>query len=104
MRERRKFCRLEWIVRGHDKATMARPLQAMASAGKVKIADTEFGHSLLTQLLQFPAGMHDDDVDMASLMALAIDQAHPAMVKVTEPPKKRDHWDEDEPVSSWKTA
>jgi hypothetical protein len=104
MRERRKFCRLEWIVRGHDKATMARPLQAMASAGKVKIADTEFGHSLLTQLLQFPAGMHDDDVDMASLMALAIDQAHPAMVKVAELPKKRDHWDEEEEASSWKTA
>jgi hypothetical protein len=104
MRERRTFCRLEWLVRGHDKATMARPLQAMASAGKVKIADTEFGHSVLTQLLQFPAGMHDDDVDMAALMALAIDQANPAMVKVVEVRKPKDHWDEDEPVSSWKTA
>jgi len=104
MRERRTFCRLEWLVRGHDKPTMARPLQAMASAGKVKIADTEFGHSLLTQLLQFPAGMHDDDVDMAALMALAIDQANPAFVKVAEVRKPKDHWDEEEETSSWKTA
>jgi len=104
MRERRTFCRLEWLVRGHDKPTMARPLQAMASGGKVKIADTEFGHNLLAQLLQFPAGMRDDDVDMAALMALAIDQASPGFVPVDPKPKVRDSWDEEERVSSWKTA
>jgi hypothetical protein len=104
MRERRTFCRLEWLVRGHDKPTMARPLQAMASGGKVKIADTEFGHNLLTQLLQFPAGMRDDDVDMAALMALAIDQANPGVIPVTAKPKVHDGWDDEERMSSWKTA
>jgi hypothetical protein len=104
MRERRTFCRLEWLVRGHDKPTMARPLQAMASAGKVKIADTEFGHNLLTQLLQFPAGLRDDDVDMAALMGMAVDQAPPGFVKADAPRPKRDHWDDEEQVSSWKTA
>jgi len=104
MRERRSFCRLEWLTRPHDKATMARPLQAMAASGKVKIADTEYGHHLLNQLLQFPGGKLDDAVDMAGLMALAIDQASPGFVQAHAPVKRRDHWDEDEPSNNWKTA
>ena len=104
MRERKKFCRLEWLTRGHDKATMARPLQAMAAGGRVKIADTEYGHHLLTQLLQFPAGKLDDAVDMAALMGMAIDIAHPAVVTQTEKPKARDAWDDDREESNWKVA
>jgi hypothetical protein len=104
MKERRTFCRLEWLTRGHDKPTMARPLQAMAAQGKVKIADTEYGHHLLTQLLQFPAGKLDDAVDMAALLPLAIDLAHPGIVRAVEPVKKRDSWDDEEQASSWKTA
>lgn len=104
MRERGKFCRLEWLVRGHDKPTMARPLQAMASAGKVKIVDSEYGHQLLGQLLQFPAGRLDDGVDMAALIALAIDQAGPGFVKLDEKKPKRDMWDEPERSASWKVA
>lgn len=90
MRERTTFLRCEWLVRGHDKPTMARPLQAMASMGKIFIADTEYGHQLLSQLLKFPSGKHDDGVDMAVLIALAIDQAHPAFIapeKPIEPPR-----------------
>lgn len=79
MTERKVYCRMEWLVRGHDKATMARPLQAMAANRKVKIADTEYGNHLLTQLLQFPAGKLDDAVDMAALIGMAIADAHPAM-------------------------
>ncbi len=80
MRDRKAPCRMEWLVRGADKATMARPLQAMAAMGQVEIADTEYGEHVLSQLLQFPAGSKDDAVDMAALMGMAIDQAHPAMV------------------------
>lgn len=90
MNERVTFCRCEWLTRAHDKATMARPLQAMASMGKIKIADTDYGHQLLGQLLRFPAGKYDDGVDMAALMAMAIDQAHPAVTppqKPYEPPR-----------------
>jgi hypothetical protein len=54
---------------------------------KVKIADTEYGYKLLTQLLKFPAGSRDDAVDMAALMAKAIDVAHPAIVL---PPKTQE--------------
>lgn len=80
MRERSQYVRLEWLTRGHDKPTMARSLQGMAAMGKVKIADTAYGHRLLAQLLQFPLAQIDDGVDMAALMAMAIDQAHPAVV------------------------
>jgi hypothetical protein len=105
MRERKTFCRLEWLVRGHDKATMARPLQAMASMGKVKIADTEYGHRLLNQMLQFPAGKHDDAVDMAALMGMAIADAHSAITPDAPKAKPRDRYEDvsDEP-DSWKVA
>lgn len=105
MRERRTFCRLEWLARTHDKPTMARPLQAMASARKVKIADTEYGHQLLGQLLQFPAGKRDDGVDMAALMGMALDQAHPAVMQsVASDARKRDGYESPEPQESWKVA
>lgn len=81
MKERVVFVRCEWLVRGHDKPTETRPLQAMAGMGKVKIADTEYGCNLLSQLLKFPAGGVDDAVDMAALMAKAVSMAHPAIVK-----------------------
>jgi hypothetical protein len=57
----------------------------MASMGKIKIADSDYGHQLLGQLLRFPAGKFDDGVDMAALMAMAIDQAHPAITAPTKP-------------------
>jgi hypothetical protein len=104
MRDRSAYCRLEWLTRGSDKPTMARPLQAMAAMGKVKIADTEYGHHLLTQLLQFPAGKHDDAVDMAALMGMAIDQAHPALIQAPVPKKPQDRYDRVTEDDSWKVA
>lgn len=105
MRERNTYCRLEWLVRGSDKPTMARPLQAMAAQGKVKIADTEYGHRLLRQLLQFPAGKNDDAVDMAALLGMAIDQAHPAVMKSPNAQvKKRDGYETEREPDSWRVA
>lgn len=85
MRERVQYVRCEWLTRTADKPTMARPLQAMASMGKIKIADTAYGNRLLAQLLQFPTASIDDGVDMAALMAMAIDQAHPAIMTPKKP-------------------
>lgn len=77
MRERKVFCRLEWVPSIHDKATRARGFQARASMGKVWF---EPGADL-TEFLQFPAGKHDDDVDVAGLIGRALDEAHPAILK-----------------------
>jgi predicted phage terminase large subunit-like protein len=89
MLERKTFCRLEWLPSVADKPTRARSFQAMAASGRVyfeKDAD-------LSEFLVFPAGKHDDDVDTASLIGRAVDQAHPAMV-TTQPDKKRgDRWE-----------
>jgi hypothetical protein len=85
MRERVTMCPLVWLPRPHDKPTMARSLQGMAAMGKVKIADTAYGNRLLAQLIQFPMAQTDDGVDMAALMALAIDQAHPAILVAPGP-------------------
>lgn len=85
MRERVKTVACTWLPRPHDKPTMARSLQGMAALGKVKIADTAYGNRLLAQLVQFPMAQTDDGVDMAALMALAIDQAHPAILVPSAP-------------------
>jgi hypothetical protein len=105
MRERGKYCRLEWLVRGHDKATMARSLQAMASMRRIKIADTEYGHHLLNQMLQFPGGRLDDALDMAALLPMAIDQAHPAITAAATKPKTiPDRYEKDREEDSWRVA
>lgn len=105
MNDRATYCRMEWIVRGSDKATSARPLQAMAAQGKVKIADTEYGHHLLNQMLQFPAGKYDDAVDMAALMGLAIGEAHPAVIGKPKPVgRDYDGYDRRQETDSWRVA
>lgn len=104
MRERRAFCRLEWLSRPSDKPTMARGLQGMAAMGRVKIADTEYGHRVLNQLLQFPAGKYDDAVDMAALMGMAIDQAHPGVLSVEPKPEVADGYSHVEEPDSWRVA
>jgi predicted phage terminase large subunit-like protein len=109
MRETNTFCRLEWITRTRDKASTARALQARMAMGKVWLPDNEHGHRLLAQMLAFPAGMHDDAVDQAALMALALDEAHPATLAPQQSIQKVDRWakafgDDENEGDSWKTA
>jgi len=99
MRERKVFCRLEWLPSVHDKPTRARSFQAMAASGRVYFEQ----QADLGEFLSFPAGKHDDEVDTASLIGRAIDQAHPAIVTVKKPDKPRDRWAmNDEEEASWK--
>jgi predicted phage terminase large subunit-like protein len=103
MRERRVFCRLEWLPSVADKPTRARSFQAMAASGRVYLEP----EADLSEFLSFPAGKYDDEVDTASLIGRAIDLAHPAMVKPTAlPPKRRDYgMNEDaDAAEGWKTA
>lgn len=105
MRERGVFCRLEWLPSVADKPTRARSFQAMLASGRVyfeREAD-------LSEFLVFPAGKHDDEVDTASLIGRAIDQAHPAIVAGKSDARAKDRWDkrfarEDEEAASWKIA
>lgn len=92
MRERSVFCRLEWLPSINDKPTRARGFQARASAGKVSLLNDERGDRLLTQLLKFPTGKHDDAVDVCSVLGQALDQAHPAIKHVLQPSKPKDSY------------
>ena len=95
MRERDAACRIEWITRNRDKTAMARPLQGLASMGRVHLPRNEYGQHLLHQFLGFPGAMTDDAVDMCGLMALAIEMAHPGVAKAAPVEKpKRDRWDQ----------
>jgi predicted phage terminase large subunit-like protein len=76
MMERRVYCRMEWLPSIADKATRARAFQSRAAMGLVSLPETADGERVLSQLLTFPAGKHDDAVDVCSLMGAAIDQAH----------------------------
>lgn len=69
MTERNAFCRIEWLASTTDKPTRARPIQGMASMGKVFLPKNSLWKSdILNQLLRFPAGKHDDAVDVFSLI------------------------------------
>lgn len=100
MRERRVHCRMEWVPSIHDKPTRARGFQARASMGSVFV---EPGADL-SEFLVFPAGKHDDEVDVASLMGRVLDQVHPAIMKPETEKKPRDIWATREPTADWKTA
>ncbi len=85
MTETATRCRMEWLPSIHDKATRARAFQSRAAMGEVSLLDDERGERVLKQLLAFPAGKHDDAVDVCSMMGLALDMAHPAIVPLAQP-------------------
>jgi hypothetical protein len=96
-RERKVFCRLEWLPSVADKPTRARSFQAMAASGRVYFeAGADLG-----EYLSFPAGKHDDEVDTASLIGRAIDQAHPAIVAAAHVPAKRRDYGMNEDASDY---
>lgn len=102
MRERKVFCRMEWVPSISDKPTRARGFQARAAMGAVFF---EPGADV-AEFLSFPAGKHDDDVDCASMIGRALDEAHPAVLPVrtisANPPDLWGRPNRDE--ASWKTA
>lgn len=77
-------CRMEWLPSISDKASRARGFQARAAMGEVSLRDDEIGERVLKQLLTFPAGKHDDAVDVCGMIGRALDTAHPAIVHAGE--------------------
>ena len=91
--ERKAHGRVEWLASILDKQARASSLRAMASMGLVGLPDNDYGERLLTQLLGFPAGKHDDAVDMLGMLPRALDMAHPAVGKAAAPAIKKDRYD-----------
>lgn len=77
MQERNAFCRLEWLPSIHDKPTRCRAFQALASSGKVFVPRrADWKADVLGQLFRFPAGLHDDAVDVCSLIGRGLSLIH----------------------------
>lgn len=75
MRERQVFCRREQMVSVADKPTRSRSIQARASMGKVYLpTGAPWLPDLMSELMAFPAGKHDDQVDTLGLIGRLIDQ------------------------------
>lgn len=105
MRERKVFCRMEWVPSISDKSTRARGIQARMAMGAVYFEPA----ADIDEFIRFPAGKHDDDVDTASLIGRALDDAHPAIASRQEEKKPLDRWakafgDNDDDNDDWKTV
>jgi predicted phage terminase large subunit-like protein len=74
MTQRNAFCRIEWLPSVSDKASRARSIQGMASMGKVFFPKNNgWKGDVLAQLIRFPAGKHDDSVDVMSLVGRGLE-------------------------------
>jgi predicted phage terminase large subunit-like protein len=83
MVERNTPCRLEWLSSIHDKVVRARPFQARASMGNVFIpSQAPWLPDLMGQLMRFPAGKHEDGVDVCSLIGRGLEHARPPQMKL----------------------
>lgn len=105
MRQRNDFARLEWLPSVRDKPTRARSFQALAANGQVYLPKTQWADELIEQLVRFPAGKHDDGVDVCSLMGRAVHEMHPAIASaIPKKSKPADAWedDEDNDADGWK--
>lgn len=86
MRERNVNCTRRQFASTRDKVTRARSFQARMSMGKVYLPrNASWVGDLVSELLRFPAGKHDDQVDVLSLFGRMLDRFIPGRV----PPKPR---------------
>lgn len=75
MRERKTYCRREQMTSVSDKPTRCRAFQARAAMGKVYLPhNAPWVADLLTEMINFPAGKHDDQVDTLGLVGRMLDQ------------------------------
>lgn len=103
--QRKIFFRREWMPHIGDKQANARSFQAFASQGKVYIPLTEWGESLINQLLSFDAGTFDDKVDVCGLMGRLLDMVWAAQIpREPDKPREYDYGFNDEAEDSWKIA
>lgn len=87
MREENVVTRLHPMSpHGHDKAAKAQSFQGMAAMGRCWIPEGPVGDAIVDQYVKFPAGAHDEEVDVAGIMGRAIAMAHPALVEAAEKP------------------
>lgn len=74
MRERKIYCAREQMTSVADKPTRCRSFQARAAMGKVYLPhNAPWVADFVSELLTFPAGKHDDQVDAAGMIGRMLD-------------------------------
>ena len=105
MRLNGAYASVEWIPRTRDKVAMAAAFRGLLEQGMVHIPLTEWGEDVVTELLKFPAGEHDDQVDMCTLLGLAVTQGVAATLPEVEETIEKDAYGLDEdPGEDWMLA
>ncbi len=105
IRQKKAYRPFEWITRNRDKVAMAAAFRGMCEMGMIHIPLTEWGEDVVSSLMKFPAGEHDDDVDMCTLVGLAVDQGfipHNPEPETTVTPIRDRYQRKAEP--SWKSS
>lgn len=104
MREERVYIRREQITSSADKPTRSRSIQARTAMGKVYLpAKAPWLSDFTSELLTFPAGKHDDQVDSFGLIGRMLDDMVSAVVPKTEIKRPTDGYRKQEPRDSWRT-
>jgi predicted phage terminase large subunit-like protein len=107
MRERRTYCKMQWLPSVKDKPTRARSIQGRVAMGKVFLPrGKEWAERLYKQMLRFPAGSIDDGIDVLSLFGRILDKTwaarEPEAIKSTMPQDDYKPIGEEE-GESWRT-
>lgn len=110
LRERRAYVARDQFPSRHDKAVRAQSIRGrMALDGLYLPKDAYWIPPLRSELLSFPAGKHDDQVDAMGLIGQLLDQIKPGLRKKHEK-KKQDRWDnwfdddDEDQMPDWKVA
>jgi predicted phage terminase large subunit-like protein len=105
MRETKTYCRREQLASAADKPTRARSIQARTSMGRVYLPEkADWLPDFLNELLVFPAGKYDDQVDAFSLLGRMLDVMFPATLPKDKPTTRNDGYKpaRDEGETSWR--
>lgn len=111
-RERKVYCRREQFTSAADKPTRCRSFQARAAMGKVYLPqNATWVADMLQEMTSFPAGKHDDQVDVLGLIGRMLDQMVAGRAPKVET-ATTDRWrrafakraDEESGGDSWRSA
>lgn len=75
MRERRVYVPLKWLTHSAgDKVAMGRSFQALTQQNRIYFPRKDWAESLISQLVKFPGGKHDDGADTCALFGRRINK------------------------------
>lgn len=106
MRDNGVVCRIETLTTRGDKVAKAQSFQGMAAQRRVHMPRTPEANEAIEEYVKFPAGKHDDEVDVGASIGRALMDAHPALVKPqADPAANLDPWGRPRAATKdWRTA